>query len=264
MNPKSIKIWSAFIRRYIYNLMRFFATAHANHPYHVFIRYFLNNKNECLQSFFSGQHKFEPMIGYNYYGKIEPRWNFLDRMFIMISYRIIKPTFKHIIAKTCKHLLGPSAIKSITHRIKNSLEVNDYRYVIRGDIKSYYASIDRGILTQQIKLNFDDPIMVNYLSSIVDNIIDRGGVYDRPEKGIPRNSSLSGFFAALYLKPLDLLFEGHPEILYLRYNDDWIILCKTKSQFAKAKKRLFAILKKLKLKISPTKTRRGPAGISSI
>jgi hypothetical protein len=46
-------------------------------------------------------------------------------------------------------------------------------------------------------------------------------------------------------------------IFYLRFMDDIIILVKNKRQYIKARKRLFAVLKALRLKISPHKTRMG-------
>lgn len=56
---------------------------------------------------------------------------------------------------------------------------------------------------------------------------------------------------------LDRAFENTPSVFYRRYMDDIIILIENKRQYAKARKRLFAILKELKLQISPHKTRMG-------
>ncbi len=252
-----IKKWFSLIRSELKNLKKQFATRFDNHAYHIFKRDFTQRKPQILAQFEQGLHLFEPMIAYNYYGKIEPMWGFLDKLLIKILYQHIKPTFKHIISSCCYHLKGPSSIKTITHRISNALSVNDYRYVIRADIKSYYASIDRDILCEQLAAEFDDPAVLSYLLAIVHNVIDRGGWIETPDKGIPRKSSLSSFFAALYLKPLDLLFEEQSDVLYVRYNDDILILCQTRRQFVKAKKKLSRVLKQLRLKLSPTKTRMG-------
>jgi hypothetical protein len=46
-------------------------------------------------------------------------------------------------------------------------------------------------------------------------------------------------------------------IFYLRYMDAIIILAKTKRHYSKIKKKLFAILRELKLTLSPKKTRVG-------
>jgi hypothetical protein len=81
-------------------------------------------------------------------------------------------------------------------------------------------------------------------------------VLSLPTQGIPSRSSLSPFFGALYLTPLDRAFEQR-SCFYARYMDDAIILCETKNQFVSAKKRLKKIVASLKLKLSPHKTKMG-------
>jgi vesicle coat complex subunit len=87
--------------------------------------------------------------------------------------------------------------------------------------------------------------------------LDKDGILFSPTVGIPIRSSLSPFFSALYLSPLDKAFENKNGIFYIRYVDDIIILTETEKQYKKAKKKLFAILRELKLKLSPKKTRIG-------
>jgi hypothetical protein len=58
----------------------------------------------------------------------------------------------------------------------------------------------------------------------------------------------------VYLTLLDKAFDSKKELLYLRYMDDIVILTKTKRQYQKTKKRLFSILRTLKLTVSPRKT----------
>ncbi len=174
-----------------------------------------------------------------------------------LLYRIIKPTFKHVISPACHHLKGPSAIKPITHQLHDALSSKQYRYVIRTDVKSYYASIDITILQAMITDHFDDPRLVKILCESIDAPIDRGGWFEHPQTGILVRSALSSFFAALYLKPLDRCFENREDLFYCRYNDDIVILCQTKRQYTKAKRRLKDTFNRLKLSIAPKKTRMG-------
>jgi hypothetical protein len=87
--------------------------------------------------------------------------------------------------------------------------------------------------------------------------VDINGQVILPKTGIPLRSSLSPFFGALYLTELDRVFENRHGIFYRRYMDDIIILVKTKRQYTKARKRLFTILQKLKLQLSPHKSKMG-------
>ena len=110
---------------------------------------------------------------------------------------------------------------------------------------------------QQITQNFADPVILRYLQNIITVAVDVGGNVYLPKLGIPRQSALSPFFGALYLSDLDKAFTNRPGIFYLRYMDDIIILTETKRQYQKARKSLFVILQKLRLRIAPHKTKMG-------
>ena len=116
------------------------------------------------------------MIGYNAFGECQPRHTFQDSVFHKLLYRIIKPTFKHVISPACHHLKGPSVIKPITHQLHDALSSEQYRYVIRTDVKSYYASIDITILQAMITDHFDDPRLVKILCDIIDSPIEVVGL----------------------------------------------------------------------------------------
>ena len=158
---------------------------------------------------------------------------------------------------TCTHLSGPSSIKKVTQDIQAAMQLHDYTHLIRTDIRSYYASIDHQILLTQLSESYDDPLLKKYFHDIVTAGVDKDGQVFLPTQGIPLRSALSPFFGALYLSALDEAFANRPGIFYRRYMDDVIILIKNERRYRKAKKRLFAILKDLKLQVSPHKTRMG-------
>ena len=68
---------------------------------------------------------------------------------------------------------------------------------------------------------------------------------------------VSGNRKQLYLKPLDKVFDHRADLFYCRYNDDILILCQTKRQYARAKKRVKTMVDSLKLTLAPTKTMMG-------
>lgn len=91
---------------------------------------------------------------------------------------------------------------------------------------------------------------------------NRGYVHTRPrgyknaDSGIALRGPLSQFFSALYLKPLDDAFDAM-DVVYLRFQDDVIILAKTKRQLERCKRRLMSILQERHLQLSRKKTRIG-------
>jgi hypothetical protein len=183
---------------------------------------------------------------------VRDKWN--TQLLIL---KILQPTFKHVISPNCRHLAGPSIIKSVIAQIKRALDNEKYNYYIRFDIKSYYASINHQILINQCYEHYNDPIILRYLENIITIAVDKGGQVFLPQSGIPLRSSLSPFFGALYLSKLDHAFSSMSGVFYRIYMDDGIVLVKTKRQYLKARKLLFKILRELKLKISPRKTKMG-------
>jgi RNA-directed DNA polymerase len=208
----------------------------------------------ALEAFSNGTYQFAPMQQFRSKGETIRMWGYMDRIVLRLLLKVIKPTFAHIIPKHCYHLQGPNGIKHALRYIENALETSAFHYAIRIDIKSYYASISHPILLEQVNKIFDDPKVKRYLTDIITTAVDDGGDVFLLKQGIPRRSSLSPFFGALYLSPLDRAFEKPSGVVYLRFMDDVLILCQTKRQYQKARKTLFKILRSLKLTLSPRKS----------
>jgi len=226
-------------------------------PWWCFIYEWPKQIERWLQDFKAGHYCFSPMIQYQFADEIVQLWQYRDRLMVHLLYQLLKPTFKYIVSPWCLHLAGPTAIKQATRRIKAALSSHHYNYVIRLDIRSYYASIRHEILLSQLFEHFHDPIVRHYLQAIVTTGVDKNGQIVLPNQGIPRRSPLSPFLGAIYCTPLDRIFENRQGLFYLRYMDDVIILIRSQRQFMKVRKQVFATLRRLKLQISPRKTRMG-------
>ena len=228
-------------------------------PFWIFIHAWPKQKAKLIADFIAGTYRFEPLMTYSKPGENEKTvvWTYTDRLFVRTLLHLIKPFFKHIISPNCFHLNGSAGVKNAVNLVKKALNINQFRYFLRVDIKSYYASINHQILINQTKTHFKDPRILKYLEDIITiPIIENAAVYT-PKQGIPIRSSLSPFFSALYLSPLDQAFLNSKDICYVRFVDDILILVKTKKQFCQAKKRLYKILSNLKLKCSKRKTKMG-------
>ena len=240
---------------------KYFKHYHAHNHHHHYWQFhwaWQKHKHTLAQKLHRGRYGFQPLIGSIADHPIEPRWRFEDRWALRCIWLIIKPTLKHIISKHCLHLQGPNGVYTAHTWITNVLKAKPYHYILRLDIKGYYASINHQILYQQLQDQFDDPRLLRYFKDIVFYDIERFGYSTPAKQGIPRQSSLSGFFAALYLSPLDQCFENRTGMCYLRYNDDIIILTQSKRQYAKAKRDVNRILSQLKLSLSKSKSYMGP------
>ena len=141
-----------------------------------FIYRWPRDQNETLKNFINGTYRFEPLKSYFIKGEIAIVWTYTDRLFVKALLTLIKPFFKHLISPHCFHLKGPSGVQNALQLTQRALEKESFRYFMRIDIKGYYASIDRKILTQQTQEHFKDPRVLHYLDQIINIPIIRDAV----------------------------------------------------------------------------------------
>lgn len=174
-----------------------------------------------------------------------------------ILLKQLKPTIPHVTHPNCVHTHGPHGVKIATQRIREALQEEQPQYLIRADVKSFYRSIVHDKLVADLKKTYDDPKLIRMFEEIIRNPIQTPKGYKNSITGIALRGPLSQLFGAIYLRPLDEAFDAM-DVTYIRYMDDIVILCKTKRQLARCRRRLMNILQERKLKLSRKKTRMGP------
>ena len=134
--------------------------------------------------------------------------------------------------------------------------VPHYRFVLRTDVKGYYASIQHDLLMEQLAQYIDDPAVLclchNFLRHTVS---DDGRLYDLC-KGISLGCPLSPLLGALFLKPLDDAMQQR-DVFYLRYMDDWVVMAPTRWKLRRAIAVMNPCLEALQLEKHPDKTSMG-------
>jgi RNA-directed DNA polymerase len=210
--------------------------------------------------------KLESLIDGSYSPEYLKRWEFQDatvdsltipdRILQHVLLQELKPTFQYVLNPNCVHIHGPYGVKLASDRVAQALEQDQPLYMIRADIKGYYSSIPHYTLIQDIKKSFDDPKVQAMLEAVIRNGLETNKGYRNPDKGIALRGPLSQLFSAIYLKPLDDALSAL-EGTYIRFQDDFIFLCKTKRQFLRAKRKMMEILHERKLSLSRKKSRLG-------
>jgi RNA-directed DNA polymerase len=130
----------------------------------------------------------------------------------------------------------------------------DYRYVMKTDVKGYYASIDHTILLRQLDKDVTDPFIWRLLVQFVKRSVERDGTFKSIHCGISRGCPLSPVIAAYYLKGLDEQMEGDTRYFYRRYMDGVIVLAKTHWHLRKAVRTVNQHFHQLKVEQAPDKT----------
>ena len=222
-----------------------------------FIHDWPKQKQASMTKFIEGDYRFEAMDFYFLKDENVQAWSYGDTLFGRALYEILRPTFKHFISDRCLHLEGPSGVAKALDLVNRALETGEYRYFMRIDIGNFYGTINHKILMSQINERFDDPRVLNYLEQVATIPVIKNAEVTLPSSGVPRRSSLSVLFGAIYLTPLDQAFEKSEGLFFVRFCDDLLVLAKSKNQWLKAKRKLQNILDQLKLKVSKTKTKMG-------
>jgi len=207
------------------------------------------------EALLAGHHHFEPLKSYAFDDEVILTWDYQDRFALHLLWQIIRPVAQKIMPDRSYHL--NKGTRQCLRDVAIMLERQKFGYFMRLDIKGYYSSMDHRILLEQLCQHFHDPVLQQYFDQIVNIPIDKNAQITNPTKGIPRRSTLSPFFGAVYLLPLLNALQACKGVECFLFMDDLIVLIKTKRQYRRAKKLLFQILNQLKLKLSPHKSKMG-------
>ena len=82
----------------------------------------------------------------------------------------------------CTHVKGHGGAKAAVRQVWTGLAEN--RFVLRTDVKSYYASIDHLLLLDQLAEYVKDKRVLNLLGQYLRRTTERGGLFWDYEKGI--------------------------------------------------------------------------------
>lgn len=148
-----------------------------------------------------------------------------------------------------------------------------YGWVIEGDIKSYFDSINHKKLMSILKIRVKDNKVLDLIERFLRAGILEGKEFFQSRIGAPQGGILSPLLSNIYLDSLDKYMEQYTELseyvkgvrkkkglgnfLYARYADDFVVLCNGSKGHAEAMKQELSnfLATELKLELSWDKTR---------
>jgi retron-type reverse transcriptase len=140
-----------------------------------------------------------------------------------------------------------------------------YRYVLKADVQKFFPSLDHEILKALIARKIKDLDVLWLVGQIIDHSNLQEEVQNwfpgddlftpsQRRRGIPIGNQTSQFFANVYLDPLDHFVKDRLGVRgYVRYVDDLLVFSNNKHDLADVRERIRDFLRRLRLKLHPTK-----------
>ena len=124
-------------------------------------------------------------------------------------------------SRRCTHLKGYGGSKAAVRQVIGALPA--HRFVLRTDVREYYASIDHDRLLDRLARYVHDPRLLRLVGQYLRRCTERGGMFWDARSGIPRGSSLSPILGAFFLAELDAALTKQGA-WFVRYMDDILVL----------------------------------------
>lgn len=176
-----------------------------------------------------------------------------DRVVQAAVVNVIEPIFERGFAEHSYGFRPGRGCKDALRRLSKLLE-QGHVHVVDADLKGYFDSIPHGQLMARVKERIADGRVLRLIGDFLKaDILDDMKRWT-PEQGAPQGAVLSPLLSNIYLDPLDHLLARHG-IEMVRYADDFVILCQTAEDAAKALELVKQWVSDNGLTLHPDKTR---------
>jgi RNA-directed DNA polymerase len=176
-----------------------------------------------------------------------------DRVVQTALQMALEPIFERDFAEHSYGFRPGRGCKDALRRVDQLLK-EGYTYIVDADLKSYFDTIPHDGLMTRVSQKVSDGRVLSLIRLFL-----KQGVLDdlrewTPEEGTPQGACLSPLLSNIYLDPLDHLMT-QKGFEMVRYADDFVILCRSPEDAAKALAMVQEWTAEAGLKLHPEKTK---------
>ncbi|MBE9580235.1 MAG: RNA-directed DNA polymerase, partial [Proteobacteria bacterium] len=170
-----------------------------------------------------------------------------DRVVQTAALKIIEPVLEKEFEECSFAYRKGRSVKHAVYKIKEYYD-KGYRWVINADIDAFFDNVEHRLLLEKFKQYVHEPGIHRLVEQWLNVEVWDGISLTRLEKGIPQGSPISPIMANLFLDELDekMLKKDYK---FVRYADDFIVLCKKPHEARSALEFAKEVLDKLLLKL---------------
>jgi RNA-directed DNA polymerase len=176
-----------------------------------------------------------------------------DRVVQTALRLVLEPIFEVSFAPHSYGFRPQRGAKDALRRVATLLRAGSH-HIVDADLQAYFDSIPQALLRARVQEKVSDARVLALVDAFLDQPVFEGLAETTPEAGTPQGAVISPLLANLYLDPLDHLIDA-AGLEMVRYADDFVVLCRTADEAARALDIVRRWTDAVGLRLHPDKTR---------
>ncbi len=186
-----------------------------------------------------------------------------DKIVQNLARRILEALFEPLFLD-CSYAYRPyRSARQAAERLQEEIR-QKYVWVVEADIKSFFDSIDHGLLVDMLRKRVNDEAFIRLIQKwLRAGVLHTDGTVEKHEQGTPQGAIISPVLANIYLHyTLDEWFardvrkQSDGETLLIRYADDFVAAFRYHRDASRFMKSMRKRMRKYRLELAENKTRK--------